>query len=78
VRKVVSGSKPGDLRVYASPEGYFYALSIQAVIPPKPKPYEEARGEIAKIMFNERLKQAMDGYIAKLRAAAEIKIFLKP
>ncbi len=69
--------KPGDLRVYASPEGYFYALSIQEVVSPKPKPYEEAREEIANIMFNEKLKQAMDGYIAKLRAAADIKIFLK-
>ena len=77
VRKVVSGSKPGDLRVYASPEGYFYALSIQEVVPPKPKPYEEARAEIAKRIFDERLKQAMDGYIGKLRAAADIKIFLK-
>ncbi len=78
MRKVVSGSKPGDLRVYASPEGYFYALSIQEVIPPKPKPYEEAREEIAEKIFNERLKQAMDAYITKLRAAADIKIFLKP
>jgi hypothetical protein len=78
VRKVVSGSKPGDLRVYASPEGYFYALSIQEVVPSKPRPYEEAREEIAKIIFNKRLKQAMDEYIGKLRAAADIKIFLKP
>ncbi|HUJ90585.1 MAG TPA: peptidyl-prolyl cis-trans isomerase [Syntrophorhabdales bacterium] len=78
VRKVVSGSKAGDLRVYASPEGYFYALSIQEVVPSRPKPYEEAREEIAKKIFNERLEQAMHGYIAKLRAAADIKIFLKP
>ncbi len=78
VRKVISGCKPGDLRVYASPEGYFYALSIQDVIPPKPMSYEETKGEISQKMFGERLKQAMDGYIAKLRAAADIKIFLKP
>jgi hypothetical protein len=77
VRKVVSGSKPGDLRVYASPEGYFYALSIQQVVPSKPMPYNGAREEIAKKMFDERLKQAMDAYIAKLRAVADIKIFMK-
>jgi len=78
VRKVVSGSKSGDLRVYASPEGYFYALSIQEVILPKPEPYEKAREDIAKKMFDEKLRRAMDGYIGKLRAAADIKIFLKP
>jgi hypothetical protein len=77
VRKVVSGSKGGDLRLYASPEGYFYALSIDDVIPARPKPYEETREEIAKKIFDEKLKKAMEEYIAKLRAAAEIKIYLK-
>jgi hypothetical protein len=77
VRKAISGSKAGDLRVYASPEGYYYALSIQEVAPSKPKPFEEAREEIAKIVFNEKLKQAMTAYLGKLRAAADIKIFLK-
>ena len=76
--KVVSGSKPGDLRVWAAPEGFFYALSIQEVTPPKLKPYEEAAGAIQKKLFDEKLKQAMDVYMAKLRAAADIKVFLNP
>ncbi len=77
LRKVISGAKAGDLKLYAAPEGYFYALSIQQVVPSTPKPYEEAREEIAKKIFNEKLKQAMDEWTAKLRAAAEIKVYLK-
>jgi len=78
LQKIVSGNKPGDLRVYASPEGNFYALWIQDVVPSKPRPYEETRREISKQIFDERLKQAMDEYVAKLRAAADIKVFLNP
>jgi parvulin-like peptidyl-prolyl isomerase len=77
MRKVISGAKAGDLKLYASPEGYFYALSIQQVVASTPKPYEEAREEIAKKLFNEKLKQAMGEWTAKLRAASEIKVYLR-
>jgi hypothetical protein len=78
LQKIVSGNKPGDLRLYASPEGYFYAVWIQDIVAPKPKPLEDTRREISKQLFGERLKQAMDEYVAKLRAAADIKVFLNP
>jgi hypothetical protein len=78
VKKSVSGSKSGDLRLYAAPEGTFYVLSIQEVVPAKPKPYEQTREEIAKKIFDEKMKKALDEYVSKLRAAANIKIYLKP
>ena len=77
VRKSVSGTKPGDFRLYESPEGYFYALAIQDVIPAKPQPFEEAKKKIAKIVFDDKLKKLVEEWAEKLRAVSDIKIYLK-
>jgi parvulin-like peptidyl-prolyl isomerase len=77
VRKAISGGKSGDSRLYAAPEGRFYLLSIEEEIPSKAKPYEEARVEIGQKLFEEKLKAAMADWIAKLRAASSIEIYLK-
>ena len=39
--KVVTGSKQGDLKLFAASDKYFYVLSIQEMVPAKPKPLEE-------------------------------------
>jgi len=77
VRKSISGAKPGDFRLYESPEGYFYALAIQDVIPAKPEPFEEAKKKIAKIVFDDKLKKSVEEWADKLRAASDVKVYLK-
>jgi parvulin-like peptidyl-prolyl isomerase len=77
VRKSVSGTRPGDFRLYESPEGYFYALAIQDVIPAKPQPFEEAKNKIAKIVFDDKLKKAVEEWAEKLRAVSDVKVYLK-
>ena len=77
VRKSVSGAKPGDFRLYESPEGYFYVLAIKDVIPAKPQPYEEAKKRIAKIVFDDKLKEAVEEWAGKLRAVSDVKVYLK-
>jgi hypothetical protein len=77
VQKAVSGAKPGDFRLLANPENYFYVLSIQEVIPPRPQPYPEAREQIAKKIYNEKITKAVEEYADKLRAVSEVKIYLK-
>jgi len=77
VQKAVSGAKSGDVRLLANPENYFYVLSIQEVIPPRPQPYPEAREQIAKKIYNEKLTKAVEDYADKLRAVSEVKIYLK-
>jgi parvulin-like peptidyl-prolyl isomerase len=77
VRKSVSGTRPGDFRLYESPEGYFYVLAIQDVIPAKPQPYEEAKNKIAKIVFDDKLKKAVEEWAEKLRAVSDVKVYLK-
>jgi hypothetical protein len=77
MRKVISGANPGDIKLYASPEGYFYILVIQGVIPSVPQPYEDARKDIGNKVFNEKLKKLLEEFADKLRAISEVKIYLK-
>jgi len=77
VQKAVSGTKSGDFRLLANPEDYFYVLSIQEVIPPKPQPYPEAREKIANKIYSEKLTKAVEEYADKLRAVSDVKIYLK-
>jgi parvulin-like peptidyl-prolyl isomerase len=77
VQKAVSGARSGDSRLYAASEGYFYVLFMREVIPSSPKPFEEARQEIGQKVFDEKVRKAMNDWTAKLRAASDIKIYLK-
>ena len=77
VQKAVSGAKSGDFRLLANPENYFYVLSIQEVIPPRPQPYPEVREQIAKKIYNEKIIKAVEEYADKLRAVSDVKIYLK-
>jgi hypothetical protein len=77
VQKVVSGARSGDLRLYASPEGHFYVLSIQEVTASRPQPYPEARETIAGIVYNEKLQKAVEDWIDKLKAVSDVKVYLK-
>jgi parvulin-like peptidyl-prolyl isomerase len=77
VQKVVSGAKTGEFRLYESPETHYYVLYIQEVIPSKSQPYAEAREEIVKKIYHEKLTKAMEEYAAKLWAVSDVKIYLK-
>jgi hypothetical protein len=77
VKKAVAGVKAGDLRLYASPEGPVYVLSIQQVIPPGPKPYADVREDIARKLYGEKLEQSLDSYAARLRARSSVATYLK-
>jgi parvulin-like peptidyl-prolyl isomerase len=77
IQKAVSGSRSGDFRLYESPKGHSYVLLIEDVVPSKPKPYTEAKEEISKRVFNEKLLKALENLADKLRALSDVKIYLK-
>ncbi len=77
VQKAVSGTRPGDLRLYASPEGYFYVLSIKEVMPSKPQPYEDARETVSRTVYGVKLQKAVEDWADKLRAVSDVKVYLK-
>jgi hypothetical protein len=47
------------------------------VIPAKPQPFEEAKNKIAKIVFDDKLKKAVEEWAEKLRAVSDVKVYLK-
>lgn len=77
LQKALAGSKSGDHRLYASPEGPFYVLAVQQVIASNPKPYDEVRTEISQKLYSDKLKQAVDDYARKLRAQSKVAVYLK-
>jgi len=77
MQKVIAGARAGDIRLYASGDGYFFALAIQDVIPSKPQPYEEARQTLAQRVVSDKVKKAVEDYAGKLRSASDVKVYLK-
>jgi parvulin-like peptidyl-prolyl isomerase len=77
VQKAVSGARPGDFRLYASPEGHYYVLAIREVVSSKPQPYEDVRSAIARRVHEEKGRQALEEYADKLRAASDVKVYWK-
>jgi hypothetical protein len=76
LQSAVAAAKAGDIRLYASPEGYYYLLDIQDVIPSKPSPLEKERKEIAQKVFGAKMTKAVDEWAQKLRKAYTVKIYL--
>ncbi len=77
LRKAVAGARTGEYRIYAAPDGLVYALAIQGVVAPTPRPYDEVREDIARKLYNEKLRKAVEAYAAKLRARSKVAEYLK-
>ncbi len=75
VRKALSGANPGDFRLYASPGGHYYVLYIYHVIPAKPQPFENVKKKIAKKVFNDKVRKAIEVYADKLKEYYPVEIY---
>jgi hypothetical protein len=77
VQKTISGANPGDFRLYESPEGYFYVLYIYHLMPGGPRPFESARNDIVKEVFDDKVRKALETYADQLRDYYPVKIYAK-
>jgi hypothetical protein len=77
VQKAVSGVNPGDLRMYASPEGHYYVLYVYHVVVPQQRPFDDVKKEIAKKVYNDKINKAVDDYADKLKEYYPVKIYRK-
>ncbi len=73
---LLSGARPGDLRIYAARDGGHYLIQVKAVQPPAPQPYAEARADIAPKLQRIKMNQAVDDWIVKLRKARPVKVYI--
>jgi hypothetical protein len=75
--RAVSGAKPGDFRMYESPEGHFYVLYVYQVIPGKLQPFKDVRQEIAKKVYAQKVQKAVEDYAEKLKEYYPVEIYAK-
>jgi hypothetical protein len=76
LQKALAGARAEEFKLYASPEGHFYVLAVQQVIGATPRPYEDVKDEIAKKLYGEKIKKAVESYAGKLRAQSKVEAYL--
>ena len=77
LKSALSGAGAGDFRLYESPEGHFYVISVLAVYPPSAQEYTVVREQIAKQLYNEHADASVADWVKKLRSAADVKVYAK-
>jgi parvulin-like peptidyl-prolyl isomerase len=77
LKTALSGADAGDFRMYVSPEGYFYVISVVSVYPPAIEDYLSVREPIAKQLYDEHVQAGLADWVEKLRSSATIKVYLK-
>jgi hypothetical protein len=75
IQKIVSGAKTGDFKLYQSPADHFYVLYINQIVTPKQQPFEAVRKEIAREVFDEKVKKAVEKWAGQLREYYPVEIY---
>lgn len=77
LQELARDARKGASLVYAPSEpNFFYVLLMENVFPPEPKPYEQARTEVGKIIFNMNSEKLLAEYITKLKEEYPVRILL--
>lgn len=72
----LAGTKTGDYRQFSSKPGEFWVIRVEEHSASAPQPYAQAREEIAKKLFNEKVTQGIRDYAAKLRKAQRVDVLI--
>lgn len=75
VQKTLAGAKSDEYRFYESPEGYYYVLHVENVVPQRTQTLREAADQVGQAVYDQKFKKLMDDWTNKLRAAADVKVF---
>lgn len=76
LQESVKGARQGEFILYSDPGKFAYVLLIEEAHPATPQPFEQVKGEISKIVFNQKIKQAVDDYVRKLKEVYETKVLV--
>lgn len=76
MRKALAKARTGDFSLYQGLDGHFHVLAVQEAIPSRPMPLEDVQDQIKQKVFDAKVDKAIADWSAKLRAAADIKIYL--
>jgi len=76
LQHVVTGARQGDMFFYADPGKLYYTLVVETAFPPKAKPYEEVRQDVGKIIYGQKINEALEEWVGKLKEVYETKVFI--
>ncbi|MBN1957141.1 MAG: peptidyl-prolyl cis-trans isomerase [Desulfuromonadales bacterium] len=77
LQKTLAQARQGDLFLYDGPENLYYLLQVDNAYPPKAQRYEEVRQEVGKIIYAQKINEAVEDWVAKLKEAYETEIFIE-
>lgn len=77
VGKVLAGGKAGEVRLYEAADGRVYVFAIDQILQPEARPFDDVREEIARKLYNDKLKKNVTDYAGKLRAQAKVVTYLR-
>jgi hypothetical protein len=75
LKNLLSESKSGDFMLYNDSKGYFYVLYIYQVVKPEPQTFDQVKEEIAKTIYQDKQKKAVEDWAEKLKAYYPVKIY---
>jgi len=75
LRKALAGAKAGDFRIHEQ-GGQHFVISVKAVTPERTRSFEEAVDDVRPQVLNKALQQKIDEWVAKLRPAHGVKVFM--
>ena len=77
LRSAVAGCSTGDYRLYSDSQlGVHYVLRIEQVVDTGVRPFAEVQKEVAEIVFDQKLKVAMDTWTDQLSRHYPVEVFL--
>lgn len=77
IQETVQDAKEDDVRMYSSPDGYYFVLQVKKVVPATYSPLEKERKRIFNEMFAGKLNKTVDDWAEKLKKAYPVKIYLQ-
>jgi parvulin-like peptidyl-prolyl isomerase len=75
--KLLSSTKRGDYRLYAGRRNQYSVVQVLEVTPSEIQPFENAKDDILKKLFNQNAEKLVQDWAAKLRNARDVKIFVQ-
>lgn len=75
LKKSLAGATAGEYRLHDD-GGEHHVIHVVEEIPPRTRPFEEARADARNKVAAEKLGQAVKDWVAKLRQAYRVEVFL--
>ncbi len=74
LQKALTGARDGDYRFYAEATGN-YVVHVKKMIPSQVLPLESVAEKVQKLVYQEKIRKAIDDWGAKLRKASNVKVY---